>query len=307
MAKLKKNSADMNWAGTCCGCAALLYLAARTLFSQLAGLILSARIPGATLANPVGASLGEAALLRTLVSVLSLASPFLLLRALPLKQGLALGRTRQNSTPGLFLLFWGLMFLGNTLSTLAASFEYSHVARIHLPASGFALIAAWISVCLIPALGEELLFRGLMQGWLREYGLWAAIFGQSVLFSLLHGRFSACIAALCGGIALGLCAEYSGSLRLGILFHLYNNTLAFISQYAIQFWGPAEERLLSFFILLVPPAAALVPVLRNRFSFYRTMIRTAPKRSCVFWPLRCPCWLFSAGFLFVLCIVQSYF
>lgn len=307
LAKLKKNSSSMNWAGTCCGCAALLYLAARTLFSQLAGLILSIHVPGATLANPVGASLGKAALLRSLVSILSLTAPFLLLRALPLKQGLPLGHTRRRSAPGLFLLFWGAMFLGNTLSSLAVSFEHNHAARIHLPASGFALIAAWISVCLIPAFGEELLFRGLLQGWLREYGLWAAVFGQGVLFSLLHGRFSACIAALFGGIALGLCAEYSGSLRLGILFHLYNNSLAFISQYATQFWGPAEEKFLSFLILIVPPIAALVPILRSHFSFYRTMFRTEQKGGAVSWPMRCPGWMLSAGFLFVLCIVQSYF
>ncbi len=307
MANPKKNSAAVNWAGTCCGCAALLYLSARTLFSWAAGLVLSARIPGATLANPAGASLTEAAFLRTAVSILSLAAPFLLLRVLPLKKGLPLGKAQRGSGPWLFLMFWAMMFLGNILSALIASFERSSASRIRLPYSGFALAAAWIAVCLIPAFGEELLFRGLLQGWLREHGLWAAILGQSILFSLLHGRFSACTAALFGGIALGLCTEFSGSLRLGILFHLYNNTLAFMSQYATQFWGPAEERLLSLCILLVPPIAALVPALRSWSGFCSAVFHSRRKASFSFWPLRCPGWLLSAGFLFILCITQSYF
>ena len=47
--------------------------------------------------------------------------------------------------------------------------------------------------------------------------------GQAVLFALLHGDAPACLSALLSGLALGLCAETSGSLLPGMVFHLYNN------------------------------------------------------------------------------------
>lgn len=56
------------------------------------------------------------------------------------------------------------------------------------------------------------------------------MWGQAVLFALLHGDAPACLSALLSGLALGLCAETSGGLLPGMAFHLYNNTLALLSQ-----------------------------------------------------------------------------
>ena len=79
MTGLAKNTAAMNRAGAACGCGALIYLAARSLLTRLASLLLALRVPGASLQNPAGASQLEAALLRIGVSGLALAAPFLLL------------------------------------------------------------------------------------------------------------------------------------------------------------------------------------------------------------------------------------
>lgn len=301
MVKERTLTPSMHLAGTFCGCAALLYLFARTLFSQAAGWLLSLRIPGATLANPAGASPLEAAMLRMIVSILALATPFLLLYLYPLPCGISLRHGRRKCIPRLFLIFWASMLAGNFLARLMLRLEGETVNRIHLPASGAALAAAWIAVCLLPAFGEELLFRGLLQGWLRKHGVLCAILGQAVLFSLLHGRISACTAALLGGLALGLCAEATGSLRAGILFHLYNNTLAFLSQYALQYWSPAAENLVSLIVLLGPPIAVLIPALKKQTA------RLLPLNQNGLWLLRCPGWLLSAGFLLVMSLVESYF
>ena len=110
----------------------------------------------------------------------------------------------------------------------------------------------WLRLALVPAVGEELLFRGLMQGYLRPWGSRAAVWGQAVLFALLHGDAPACLSALLSGLALGLCAETSGSLLPGMAFHLYNNTLALLSQTGA---GSAWVQPLLLFGL---PAAALV-------------------------------------------------
>ena len=101
---------------------------------------------------------------------------------------------------------------------------------------------------------EELLFRGLLQGWLRPFGPVVAVAGSALLFALLHGRAPSVVAAAFGGTALGLAALCSGSLVPGMLFHLYNNTLAFVGQYCQQYGAPQA---VSYILMFLPPLAAL--------------------------------------------------
>ena len=66
-------AAALRRAGAACGCAALGYLAARSVLTALANALLALRVPGASLANPAGTGLAAAILLQALVSALSLA------------------------------------------------------------------------------------------------------------------------------------------------------------------------------------------------------------------------------------------
>jgi membrane protease YdiL (CAAX protease family) len=77
---------------------------------------------------------------------------------------------------------------------------------------------------------EELLFRGLVQSYLRSLCLspWQAIFIASVIFSLLHPLMHF-PALLILSIAMGYAYEKSGSLLRPIFIHLFFNasTIAF--------------------------------------------------------------------------------
>lgn len=297
----------MNRAGAACGCGALVYLAARGLLTRLAGALLALRVPGASLQNPAGASQLEAALLRMGVNGLALAAPFLLLAVLPLPRALPLGRGARQVRPRLFLFFWGMMLVGNLLAGAMARLKGPEAARIEVPGGGAPLVAAFLAVCVLPAVGEELLFRGLLQGWLRPFGALAAVLGQALLFALLHGRLSACTAALLGGVALGLCAEWSGSLRAGMWFHLYNNCLAFTTQYASQYASPEAAQLAGLAVLFAGPLAALA-VWAAQASRGRRSARLGPLavgRGAA-WLLRCPGWVCSAAFLLALCLWQTF-
>ena len=251
-------TAAMNRAATLCGCAALCYLVARTGLTLLAGALLALRVPGASLSNPVGTGLLAATMLRGAVAAAALACPFLLLLIAP--QPPVPVHRGGRSWPRLFVVFWVMMLAGNLLAGALAGPGASS-APMELPAGGLALAAAWLAVCLVPAAGEELLFRGLLQGWLRPFGLGAAVAGPAVLFALLHGRLPACVAALFGGLALGLCAEVSGSLVPGMVFHLYNNTLAFLGQYDAQY---GSGRIAYYIFLFLPPLVALALLGRLR-------------------------------------------
>lgn len=295
------NTSAMNLAGSLCGIGALIYLAARLTFTRSISVLLGLRVPGATLANPAGIEAEAAALLRMAVNTLALAIPFLLLLQFPLHKRLSMGRSRPGSASRCFLVFWGLMLTGNLIAALFARLEGGSTPRVVLPADADALFLSWLTVCLIPALGEELLFRGLLQGWLRPYGPVSAIIGQAVVFGLLHGKLSSCAAALFGGLALGFCFERSGSLRLGMIFHLYNNSLAFITQYANQFWDEGMSLMIDAPLFFIPALAALFAVVRRK-----SQDASSSTKPGTLWILRCPGWLICCGILFFSDLLQSY-
>ncbi|MBL0136971.1 MAG: CPBP family intramembrane metalloprotease [Bacteroidetes bacterium] len=91
-------------------------------------------------------------------------------------------------------------------------------------------------VALIPAFGEELLFRGIVQkiftGWAKNVhvGVWMAAF----LFSAMHMQFYGFVPRLLLGAMLGYLFVWSGSLWLSVLAHFVNNASAIIFTYLYQ-------------------------------------------------------------------------
>ncbi len=91
-------------------------------------------------------------------------------------------------------------------------------------------------IALIPAIGEELLFRGLVQnifaGWLKNKHV--AVWLSAILFSAMHMQFYGFIPRLLLGAMLGYLLVWSGSLYLPILAHFINNAAAVIFTYTYQ-------------------------------------------------------------------------
>ena len=96
-----------------------------------------------------------------------------------------------------------------------------------LPSGGPELLVCFITLCIMPAVAEELLFRGAFQGLMRPCGSAAAIFAPALLFGLLHLDLAQGLTAFACGVFLGWLTERSGSILPGMLLHLANNMLAF--------------------------------------------------------------------------------
>ena len=88
---------------------------------------------------------------------------------------------------------------------------------------------AWqlvVAIALVPAVCEEIAFRGLILSGLRHLGSkWAAIVISSLFFGLTHGMLQQSLAATAVGVVLGFIAVQTGSLLPGIVFHLTHNSL----------------------------------------------------------------------------------
>jgi uncharacterized protein len=88
-------------------------------------------------------------------------------------------------------------------------------------------------MAVIPAIGEELVFRGLFQRlfteWFKNYHV--AIIASAAIFSAFHLQFYGFIPRMLLGVAFGYFLIWSGSLWLPIAAHFINNALGVIYFY----------------------------------------------------------------------------
>jgi membrane protease YdiL (CAAX protease family) len=93
-----------------------------------------------------------------------------------------------------------------------------------------------IMIGLIPAIGEELLFRGIIQRLFIEWtkNKHVAIFITAALFSAIHIQFYGFIPRMLLGVLFGYLVVWSGSLWLAICGHFINNASAVIFTYLFR-------------------------------------------------------------------------
>jgi membrane protease YdiL (CAAX protease family) len=92
--------------------------------------------------------------------------------------------------------------------------------------SGVDLVVVLAAAALVPAVTEEILFRGFLQGALeRSAGRWAGILLTAALFGLIHG-FSRAPAAAALGALLGWTVARTGSIVPAVAGHAAVNALA---------------------------------------------------------------------------------
>jgi sodium transport system permease protein len=82
-------------------------------------------------------------------------------------------------------------------------------------------------IAVVPAICEELAFRGFILSGFRHLGhRWRAIIYSALLFGVTHGILQQSLIASLLGVVLGYLAVQSGSILPGMVFHVCHNTLA---------------------------------------------------------------------------------
>jgi membrane protease YdiL (CAAX protease family) len=89
-------------------------------------------------------------------------------------------------------------------------------------------------MCLLPAMGEEVCFRGTIQKTLYQTNLGptGAIILSGLFFSIIHTEFNNFLAIWCMGIVLGCLYYYSGTIWTSIAAHFFNNLTNIAGHYA---------------------------------------------------------------------------
>ena len=134
------------------------------------------------------------------------------------------------------ILLYGILGAGTTYLVLLLLTQLSWLFPDDLGSQmqalyRFAASYRWpvlLTLCLLAGVGEELLFRGAVQGWLMQHtGPWTALLAASVLFGLVHYvSFTYFLVATCLGLILGGAYLVWGSLPMVMVWHAVYDMLA---------------------------------------------------------------------------------
>lgn len=118
--------------------------------------------------------------------------------------------------------------VGSVLGSLVHTLVYALLAKAHSDALSPIMdsmnpMVAFLCVCLIGPIMEELVFRHFITGCLARNGEKTAIMTSALLFGLFHGNFQQFFYAFGLGVILGYIYIRTGRLRWSIFLHMAFN------------------------------------------------------------------------------------
>ena len=96
------------------------------------------------------------------------------------------------------------------------------------------LIINLLLMALLPAVAEELTFRGVLQNLFTSSNSHTAIWCSAILFSAIHFQFYGFLPRMLMGALFGYMLVWTGSLWTPILMHLTNNAIAVLLYFVAQ-------------------------------------------------------------------------
>lgn len=107
------------------------------------------------------------------------------------------------------------------------------------------LLVNLLMLAIIPAIGEELIFRGGLQRifsrWTGNYHI--AIWLTAIIFSTIHFQFYGFLPRMLLGAMFGYLLVWGGSLWLPIIGHFLNNAIAVFTAYWYQSQGLSIDKM----------------------------------------------------------------
>jgi membrane protease YdiL (CAAX protease family) len=95
------------------------------------------------------------------------------------------------------------------------------------------LMANLVIIALLPAIGEEVVFRGVLQRQVQRviFPTWLAILIAAAIFSAIHLQFEGFLSRWLLGVLLGWLYWQTGNLWVPAIAHFFNNAIQVLGQY----------------------------------------------------------------------------
>jgi membrane protease YdiL (CAAX protease family) len=124
----------------------------------------------------------------------------------------------------------GALIYSVAATTVLGYFYPKSQSWLTIPTDRVAYVMLFLLAVVLAPITEELLFRGWIYTSLRfSFGLWPALLASSALFGVAHYENTHLYALVVFpmGLALGAIRERTGSVKASMLFHAFNNFIAF--------------------------------------------------------------------------------
>lgn len=138
-------------------------------------------------------------------------------------------------------IFWPLIFLAFILVLSSVNFtgmiNYMLAGGVPLEPSVpignvWQLLFSVVFVALLPAVCEELIFRGMIYNALRRrFGLVLSVILSAAMFALIHFSLYQIVHQFILGVMLALIVYTTGSLVYAMFFHFFNNLIVLLFSY----------------------------------------------------------------------------
>ncbi len=123
------------------------------------------------------------------------------------------------------------------------------------------LVLNLIVLAVLPAICEELVFRGIIFNGLKQYGNMKAVFLSATLFMLVHSSVEQTVYPFFVGIVLALLMLRTNNIIYPILLHFFNNAIVVVINYISVHSGMVSEFTLTTFNILFAIVLAILAVL----------------------------------------------
>lgn len=161
------------------------------------------------------------------------------------------------------------------------------------------LLLNLFTFAVLPALLEELVFRGYVLRALRPYGDWFAVAVSALLFGLMHGNIAQIPFALIVGSALGWLYVMTDNIWVPIAVHFINNGFSLLLQYCTIGMDDTKSGMINAFSIFALIAIGTV-CLAVLFARRSALLRRLPQKSSLSVGARTGTLLSSP--LFLICI-----
>lgn len=147
-----------------------------------------------------------------------------------------IGLEKQKILPGVKIgLVWSFCFGLVAFITMAlilfSGFDIIKLLHTRLPAAGNDLFLFFLVGGIIAPVVEEVLFRGILYGFFRRWGIFIALFMSTLFFVIAHQAIH--FVQITGGIIFAVSYEKEGNLMVPIMIHSLGNLSLFtLSLYA---------------------------------------------------------------------------
>lgn len=143
--------------------------------------------------------------------------------------------------------------LPQSIRDAQAQLEKITTVMLHMPHLSDLFINLLL-IALVPAIGEELFFRGVLQPVMIDMMRmkWLGVIFTAIIFSAIHGDMLGFMPRILLGFLLGALYLISGNLWLSIIAHFFNNGMQVLAMYLFQAGymktDPAKEQPIAWYL-----------------------------------------------------------